>query len=156
MRNWKFVAGLVAALGCAAVVYAQQNKAKTLTTQDYVEIQQLYARYAWAVDTHDAQGTTYAKTFTPDGEFILGDKSQAVGSEKLAAFMAAPAPGSPSHVVTNIMIQPSPEGARGYAYLGLSGGSTYEDILVKTRDGWRFKQRKLNLKTLPPTSPFAN
>ena len=47
---------------------AQQGAGKTaLSTQDYVEIQQLYARYATAIDTGDAAG--WASTFTPDGIF---------------------------------------------------------------------------------------
>ena len=153
MRQWKFVAGLVVGLVFAGAVYAQQSKTK-LTADDYAEIQQLYARYAWSVDTHDKNGATYATMFVPDGEFFLNGERQAAGSQKLAEMMAGK-PGSPSHVTTNIMIQPTPDGARGFAYLGVSGG-TYEDVLVKTREGWRFKQRKLNLKTLPPTSPFSN
>ena len=37
------------------VVHAQHNQAK-LTTQDYIDIQQLYARYNMAIDTGDGEG----------------------------------------------------------------------------------------------------
>jgi len=46
---------------------AQTAGNKTLTAQDFVDIQQLYAKYNWSLDAGDAEG--YASTFTPDGVF---------------------------------------------------------------------------------------
>ena len=61
---------VAAVLGLAfigmTVVHAQHGAAK-LTTQDYIDIQQLYARYNIAIDTGDGEG--WAATFTPDGVF---------------------------------------------------------------------------------------
>ena len=48
-----------------AVVNAQS--AAKLSTQDYNDIQQLYARYNLAIDTGNGEG--WAATFTPDGVF---------------------------------------------------------------------------------------
>ncbi len=55
------------------------------------------------------------------------------------------------HVYTNLRITPAPEGARGFVYFNGLDVSTkpptntvsgiYEDTLVKTPDGWRFKKR---------------
>ena len=56
-----------------------------------------------------------------------------------------------SHIVVNHVITPSPDGATGKSYLlaiGVGGDPTtierqggYEDVYVKTRNGWRFKSR---------------
>ena len=55
------------------------------------------------------------------------------------------------HVYTNLRITPAPEGAQGFVYwTGLDVSTKpprytvsgiYEDTLVKTPDGWRFKKR---------------
>ncbi len=55
------------------------------------------------------------------------------------------------HVYTNLRITPAPDGARGFVYFNGLDVSTkpptttvsgiYEDTLVKTPDGWRFKKR---------------
>ena len=153
---------LFTALALGAVPSAQQG-GNMLTAQDYAEIQQLYAHYAWSIDTRAEDGMVYARTFTPDGEFVNGD-SRTVGHQQLAAMIRGdgqPSP-VPTHFTMNIAIEPSPEGARGRAYLAITGGEpnapqtlnttgTYDDILVKTSDGWRFKQRTLYLTGLPPS-----
>ena len=41
-----------------------------LTPQDYIEIQQLVRKYAWALDGGDNYGYAYADLFTPDGVFV--------------------------------------------------------------------------------------
>ncbi len=65
MRNRMLIALICAAswVGLAAA----QSKAGSLTTQDYIDIQQLYARYNEAIDSGNAEA--YADTFTPDGTF---------------------------------------------------------------------------------------
>ena len=40
-----------------------------LTAADYIEIRQLVARYAYAVDTGADNGNVYASLFAPDGAF---------------------------------------------------------------------------------------
>ena len=158
MWRGKVIIALVSGLTMCAALHAQEGGGKTLTAQDYAEIQQLYVHYAWSVDTHAENGMVYARTFTPDGEFHVGDKT-VVGREQLAAYnlTMGVASRAPTHFVTNIMIEPSPEGARGGAYLTITGGEkptvtavgTYQDILAKTSEGWRFKRRTLYLNAMP-------
>src|SRR5205085_8730215 len=61
---WALV-GIALFFGSAAPS-AQKSTGK-LTSDDLVEIQQLYARYNWTLDSGDAEG--YASTFIPEGVF---------------------------------------------------------------------------------------
>ena len=66
------------------------------------------------------------------------------------------------HIYTNLRITPVPDGARGFVYFNGLDVSTkpptntnsgiYEDTLVKTPDGWRFKKRILTLDGPDATS----
>lgn len=67
---------MVGALGAAG---AGQGAGGSLTAADYIEIQQLYARYARTLDLGDPEG--WADTFTPDGVF-----RDAAGREELVAY----------------------------------------------------------------------
>jgi hypothetical protein len=144
--------------GLAPLVGFQKSHTagKTLTNEDRAEIQQLYARYATAIDTHAESGMLWARMFTPDGEFeVAGNRT--VGHEKLAAMMRGDngKPNAfPTHFTTNITVDASPEGARGGAYLLIVGKgadgkfaatsvAVYDDVLVRTSEGWRFKKRTL-------------
>ncbi len=70
--------------------------------------------------------------------------------------------GNGRHIYTNLRITPAPEGARGFVYFTGLNVSTkppttttsgiYEDTLVKTPDGWRFKKRILTLDGPDATS----
>lgn len=123
--------------------------AQQLTAQDLVEIQQLYAKYNWALDTGDSKG--YADTFTPDGIF----NKTSVGREALMKFADTFHAGLGSHVKhwnTNLLVTPTASGASGKVYLVLMDfgtkppsvftSATYSDELVKTPQGWRFKTRQ--------------
>ena len=158
--------GLVIALATGTAVYAQSNPGRSLMPQDYAEIQQLYATYAWAIDTRADNGMAYARTFTADGEFYnAATNERFVGHAEIAAMITSTNNGQPSpvptHFTTNIVIEPSREGARGAAYLlvmasgqgaapTIPATSTYRDVLVKTSDGWRFKQRMYYRNAMPP------
>ena len=156
----KALMGIVLGVSLVAMtpVHAQQKAA--LTALDYAEIQQLYARYAFAYDTAEDNGHAYARTFTADGAFFFpngdprkrcpasksGVGSTCQGPEELASLARGTGGKNRltlSHVTTNVVIEPSPEGATGKAYLTLRSGSggLYEDQLVKTAEGWRFKVR---------------
>ena len=156
---WKskaLLAGFAVAATVWVGVYAQQNATPSLTDQDHAEIQRLYVRFNWALDSHADNGMAYAKMFTPDGEFVYGGSNSTAGHEKLAqlAVQSSQGDNAPHHYATNIIVVPTSEGARGSAYLfGPSGGpgGTYDDILVKTDKGWRFQRRELFQGTLPPT-----
>ena len=155
---------LVAAAVCVvvgggfALLQAQQRKT-VLTALDYAEIQQLYSHYAYAYDSGAIE--EYTRMFTSDGEFIIVGGQTFKGSTRLAQLARSGPTGSGSpvknrltlnHFTTNVAIDPLPEGAKGRAYLAVievkKGGDRYvrssglyEDTLVKTSDGWRFKSR---------------
>ena len=143
---------LVVSVGGGA---AQQSKAVApLTMQDQLEIQTLYATYAHALDK--GEGERFAATFTPDGEFTGGRgpgratevRTPRKGTEELKKMGMN---GGGRHFISNIVLTPTPEGADGSAYLLLYNARTvpptfvetaiYEDKLVKTSHGWRFKKR---------------
>ncbi len=158
---WLLRASLVATLLVAmgGLAWAQQRK---LSADDYVEIQQLYARYNNAIDSGDAEG--YAATFTPDGVF-----NNFNGHDALVGFIKAwrekMGGANRRHWNTNLLITPTAEGASGSVYLFLMDVSTrpptvataakYDDQLVKTADGWRFKKRTTKADGPPPAAPAA-
>ena len=183
------------ALGIALGVGYDSMRSQTpgLTTQDYIDIEQLYIAYTNAIDFGDPEGLDYAGVFTPDGVFALvmrrtdgasgpapcpadgpweladrevirgsmpdRDGSRVCitvleGTERLSSMASGfrEALGyTQRHVYTNLRITPTPEGARGFVYFNQLDVSTlppttsvtgiYEDTLVKTADGWRFKKR---------------
>jgi hypothetical protein len=47
--------------------------------------------------------------------------------------------------VPKVAIEPTAEGAKGTIPIG--SGGRYEDVYVKTREGWRFKSRSV---LMPP------
>ena len=161
-----FAAAVVVAL-VSGTVRAQERsgqaaKNMVLTPQDYIDIQQLVARYAYEIDNCTNNGYDYADLYSADGWFSatrdgrVGNKSQ--GREKLAAAARGnmkscdevPWKGI-SHLLVNHVITPAPGGATGKVYLvaiGLDGEPTkveaqghYEDFYVKTPQGWRFQSR---------------
>jgi hypothetical protein len=170
--NWKILSAMATSMSLGivvtlAVVRAQPRTA-TLTPQDYIDIQQLLARYSDALDTCSNDGYDYADLYAPDGVYIdlwsnAGVKEGGIkwiGRDKLAE-AAGGGPldckktGVANHFLVNHVITPSPEGARGKAYLLWGRGPTrpdvieevlykgdwYDDIYVKTPRGWKFKQR---------------
>jgi hypothetical protein len=157
----------VAALGAAQKAVKNADR-PALTATDYVEIEQLAARYAFALDTAADRGQEFARLFTPDGIFrTAGSRPYEIkGREQLAAFaMGDLAHRGPSYVhdyASNHIVRPSAEGATGRVYvewltIGENGGAGvvetgghYDDVYVKTRDGWRFKMRTFSPAKLGP------
>jgi hypothetical protein len=157
MSTWKAAAG-IALLASVQVMVAQSPrehagsgaKASTLTAQDYIEIQQLLARYSFALDTGADNGYMYADLYAPDGVF---NKSK--GREELAALARGGrrGPANVRNLASAAMIRPSPDGATGVHYAqAINFGENrepteldhfghYEDVYTKTPAGWRFKSR---------------
>ena len=141
-----------------------QQKNQPLTALDYAEIQQLVARYSFAIDTGADNGYAYADLFAPDGSF-----GKTTGRDQLAA-TAKPGgghyPRGPEfvfHYTSNHVIEATPEGAKGKVYVVevdarergkalIEDGGHYEDTYVKTSQGWRFKTRSF-IHTKPGTPP---
>ena len=152
---------IVLALGILSGTWAagQQAPAGSLSTQDYIDIQQLYARYNEAIDSGD--GEAYATTFTPDGIF-----NTYKGHDALVGFIQQWKEkmngANRRHWNTNLVITPTAEGASGSVYLmlldvgvrppAIVSTAKYTDALVKTADGWRFKQRATR-GDAPPRPP---
>jgi hypothetical protein len=160
---------LVAGLATAATASAQQSSTPSmLTPADYIAIEQLAARYAFAIDTCTNGGADFADLFVDDGEFSVSQQWGVAGERRTkgraALIDAAGGDGKGgckdpktqrgygiSHIVANHVIMPSPEGATGKSYLlaiGVGGDPTtierqggYEDVYVRTSAGWRFKSR---------------
>jgi len=157
-RNALAVLLLSIVLGGVAWLHAQQNGRGALTTQDYIDIQQLYARYNHAIDGGDAEA--YAALFTPDGSFNNNN-----GHDALVAFIKTRNGANLRHWNTNLTITGTPEGASGSVYLMflnvgvrppvVTGAGKYEDALVKTAQGWRFKKRVNRPEGPPATTPAA-
>ena len=136
----------ITVLGSSGWMYAG-GSVRALSTDDVIEIQQLYAKYNWTIDAGDAEG--WATTFTADGVFNTN-----VGHDALVKFAETLHTGAGSHLRhwnTNLLIQPASTGATGQVYLMLVDFATnpptiarsgnYTDELVKTAQGWRFKKR---------------
>src|SRR5690349_4790693 len=175
---WKTACGTaLIALALAAVagvdsgaVPAQQStparRPMKLTPQDYIDIQQLSARYAFLIDMCSNGGYDFADLFTDDGGFsvsqqwgVSGNAGRSTGREALAAAGGGDGKGGCrdpqtllgygiSHLIVNHVITPTADGATGRSYLlaiGVGGDPTkierqggYEDVYVKTAAGWRF------------------
>jgi hypothetical protein len=171
MTNVAQIAILSITLLAAVQTRQSTAPASTLTERDRVEIQELVARYARALSTCAAKD--YANLFTPDGVFVsddfrgarhrelYGKSGRLVGRAKLMELVETeefclspkanapgrPASGGAARPAPTVAIEPSPEGARGTASLG--NGGHYEDVYVKTSNGWRFKSRTV---FMPPLS----
>jgi hypothetical protein len=145
-------------------VMSRAQQPMELTALDYIQIQQLVARYARAMDTCSNNGYDYADLYTSDGVFLPIINGRAItgiqGREKLAEVSGGGANNCENvgwieqgvhHVYVNHIITPTPEGATGTVdmmLIGLGGDPNkiehdgyYEDIYVKTEQGWRFRQR---------------
>jgi len=153
---------ILATLALPASAPAQQPMA--LTALDYIEIQQLVAKYARAIDTCSNNGYDYADLFTGDGRFVPMVAGRSIppiqGRERLAEVSGGGSRGCRNvpwieqgvrHIYTNHIITPTPGGATGTVdmlMIGLDGDPNriahdgyYEDVYVKTPQGWRFEQR---------------
>ena len=158
MRTLRVLMG-IALLGAAAAggwVYAQPtggSSTAVLTAQDHAEIEQLYARYNQGVDFRDAD--MWLSVFADDGVFQFRDEKY-VGQEELAEYRArtfARTAGGPDirHWNGSLVVTPTRDGAEGRAYWIMVDVSSavptevasghYDDVFVKTPDGWRIKVR---------------
>lgn len=141
----------------ALAVAGSSANAAELTTQDHIDIEQLYATYNHAIDSGD--GEAWAATFTPDGTF----NTRFTGKEALVGFIKMWREkmngANRRHWNSNLRITPSAEGASATVMLMLLDVGTkppsivstgqYTDVLVKTPNGWRFKTREVKIDAPP-------
>src|SRR5262245_19640484 len=171
----------IVAMLALTVLPAQQRDVATagasrgaLSTLDYIEIQQLVRRSAWALDSGDNYGYAYADLFTPDGTFVgtnQGPEGRTIqGRDQLATLARGGSRGATvqSHLTMNHVVKASADGATGRAYVvivdvGVVGkpnkvnhGGYYDDEYQKTPQGWRFKRRtyyESKVDVWPESSP---
>jgi hypothetical protein len=173
MVSRKTLIAMLAAFTIATIAAAQAPpkdptsnapKPMTLTAMDYIEIEQLVAKYSRALDTCANNGYDYADLYTPDGVFaptINGKPgprfegrdrlAEASGGGKLGCRNVGWIEQGVRHLYPNHVITPTPTGAVGIVdmlMIGLGGDPNkieydgyYDDVYVKTPQGWRFKSR---------------
>lgn len=156
MRKWwTFMCGALGGALAASLVQStvlpvlQGAPAKTvLQPSDYMAIEALYSRNTIGYDSAAEQGEMFAGTFVADG-VLRRPSGRVVGHEALAA-LAASNSSALRHWISNLLIEPVAGGATGVAYIieanvsakgDLVEGGLYQDELVKTPAGWRFKAR---------------
>jgi hypothetical protein len=153
-------------LGSTAPALRAQAK---LAPMDYIEIQELVAKYAYALDSGADNGYAYANLFTPDAVFVgmnQGEKGRSYQGREALAALARGGKRGPlyvSHFNTTVIIEPAAGGATGKVYVvivepgeagkpgAITNGGHYQDSYVKTPAGWRFRQRVFYQSEVGPT-----
>jgi len=126
----------------------------------YVEIQQLYARTAYALDAASDNGDAYANLFVPEGTHTEQDGTAHAGRAALAAFARSDSqpkgPTNVEHVLWQVRFARTPDGAEGVAYVmtvdvredgqpaRILNAGQYRDTLVDTPNGWRLRTRSFH------------
>jgi 3-phenylpropionate/cinnamic acid dioxygenase small subunit len=137
---------------------------------DRLEIQELLIRYSHCVDTHDWDG--WETVFTPDAVIDYTEMGGPRGSVKeTRAFLESTMPmfSSTQHMLGNTVLEFDGDEVRartichnpmvldreGKPHLFVCG-LWYRDVLVRTPDGWRIKDRyeeRSYIDNLPPGLP---
>jgi hypothetical protein len=149
----------VFALAFVGMTVVRAEQAPKLTTQDYNDIQQLYARYNLAIDTGNGEG--WAATFTPDGVFNTTNKGHDALVQFIKDWRDKRDGANRRHLNSNMVLTPTADGAQASIYLLLlnvgvrpatiATTGIYEDVLVRTPQGWRFKSRIVHADPAPRT-----
>lgn len=161
MRRMQTAVAVLMICAGAAAANAQQ---KTLSVADKLDINDLYARYNQTLDEGDKEG--FAATFTPDGAFSSGPRSFTGAKQVADGLINFPRRERPKvrHFISNLVVEATADGAKarvgavlfdlqksGY----IAAGGYYDDTLVKTKDGWRFKKRVFNGEQVAPAEGAA-
>lgn len=125
----------------------------SLSVDDHIAIQQLYARYNHAIDSGNGEG--WAAAFTEDGVFSSATGTF-TGGEQLSQFASGFASRIKArHWTNNLVLEGDGKKATGSCYLvlfrlapgeqppaGVLTTAIYNDELAKGPDGkWRFTKR---------------
>jgi uncharacterized protein (TIGR02246 family) len=130
---------------------------------DQLAIQQLMARYEWALDSGDAKA--YASLFADDGvlAFAGGEQKGRAAIQKsiedlVKRFSASAPTGAPprriQHILSNLVIEQHGDAAEAKAFwteiwnptgkaMGVRAAGHYEDRLVKKGGQWWFARRQI-------------
>ena len=114
--------------------------------RDFVELQQLLSRYCHIVDT--TAWDQLDRIFTADGSVtVAGVYPTATGLDDLRALYARMNHPVAHTSSTLIVVESSHDDARLASKWvtvradGLTGTGVYEDVVVRTPDGWRIRER---------------
>jgi hypothetical protein len=142
-----------------------------LTIEDRLEIQELSARFFYALDglTKLFRGDAaehWVKTFTPEGRFSIVQAGgevvvEARGRENLLnLFKGFPDIEITRHWINDLLIEPESGGARSGCYIiainiqdnpsTIIRTGIYQDVLIKWDGMWKFSSRKLILDSNSP------
>lgn len=123
-----------------------------LTTQDRLDLAELAARYARALDTHDAKA--YAANFAPDGSFGASNDEPVRGREAIRALIERLTPTWPvpiRHLAGKPIVEGNGERASMSSYsmvmmelptgAEISSVVLYTDECVKIDGKWLFQRR---------------
>ena len=165
--RWIGATAFFVAIGFGADGLAQSGAPgnAAVSAVDRAAIEQLLAAYNQALSS--CASAQYAGLFTPDGTFtsddfrgathrrLYGKTATISGHDKLVELVETeefclspqqrPARGPDGAAFTNLRLGAAAEGIRGVLPLG--NGGRYEDVYVKTADGWKFKSRSV---VMPP------
>jgi 3-phenylpropionate/cinnamic acid dioxygenase small subunit len=124
--------------------------------EDKDSIRELLARYCFLLDGYKLK--EFAALFTADGEWISRNGT-ATGPEAierlLRGLVPEPAPGKRrKHLTTNIIVELAGDSATvasnflvvrdSEAGPAIAVAGTYDDTVVRTAEGWKFKSRRLS------------
>ncbi len=141
------------------------------TAEDQIAVQQVIARYAWALDTGDVEG--FVGCFCTDGTLVwdaFEEPHSWRGADALrhfARFFAAlPSSAGRQHHVSNIVITPATEGldAKSYCLVALRQGDGphalhvmgwYQDRFRQENGEWRLAERVIRDWSGPILKDFA-
>ncbi|HEY2302549.1 MAG TPA: nuclear transport factor 2 family protein [Acidimicrobiales bacterium] len=126
-------------------------------TDDYVEIQQLLARYCHVVD--NKQWDQLASIFTPDaGVTVVGIYPRTTGIEAIIPLYSTVMRHPLAHESTSLIVTEESETVTRIASKwvtvranGNAGAGVYEDEVVRTSEGWRIKERVARPVAAPDT-----
>jgi hypothetical protein len=138
------------------------------TADDFVEINQLFARYDYTIDNHD--GVAWAANFTPDG--VFRDPSWcAIGREQLTGVVGTkPAIGGDEehhhvpaigpityqdrdHATVHSTVMLVAEKGPGHPDGGIIVTGTYDDTLLRYKGEWLFAYRLVHRPSATASIP---
>jgi len=157
-------AAVAAVLATVAVTTMTSGATRTSYAEDRAAIEDLQARYLFAMDFHDPD--LYVQTFTEDGILDVGSgeiRGREAIKEVIARMPNPPAPPADSglwqavgrHNISNIVIKIDGDRATGRAYwfhysndtpnrrAVFDGFGHYEDELAKIDGQWLFTKRRI-------------
>ena len=144
---------------------------RSLSGKDRREIQDIIHRYAWALDTGDVE--RFVSCFCPDGVLIwdaFETPDRYEGTDALRRFATVlrdlPSSAGRQHFISNTLIEGEADEARACSYVivftrrdagphlvGVMGW--YEDVLRRSAQGWRIRERVIRDWSGPVLARFA-